>query len=149
MMSNTLPSLISINHDDYHARHIGRTSDGRQFFLTTPFVPATSSPGREFIAIYFFDDDGRLLDAKIDDLGTREALDLDRAKDLYERRLDELGSVEVGGIKVQPFEVQRFGVTFGLISRSPEEDDDVWCVEVQPGNYMAFFEPWDSGEYDT
>jgi hypothetical protein len=25
----------------------------------------------------------------------------------------------------------------------------MWAVEVQPGNYMAFFEPWDSGDYDT
>ena len=24
-----------------------------------------------------------------------------------------------------------------------------WAVEMMPGNYMAFFEPWDSGEYDT
>jgi hypothetical protein len=24
-----------------------------------------------------------------------------------------------------------------------------WWVEVQPGNYMAFHFPWDSGEYDT
>jgi len=25
----------------------------------------------------------------------------------------------------------------------------MWAVELQPGNYMAFFEPWDSGDYDT
>ncbi len=24
-----------------------------------------------------------------------------------------------------------------------------WAVELQPGNYMAFFEPWESGDYDT
>jgi hypothetical protein len=27
--------------------------------------------------------------------------------------------------------------------------EDCCAVEVQPGNYMAFFEPWDSGDYDT
>jgi hypothetical protein len=31
----------------------------------------------------------------------------------------------------------------------PEDEDDEWAVEMQPGNYMAFYEPWDSGDYDT
>ena len=33
--------------------------------------------------------------------------------------------------------------------RAPESEDDGWWVELQPGNYMAFHEPRDSGEYDT
>ena len=45
--------------------------------------------------------------------------------------------------------IERFDTTFGLVARPPEDDDDVWAVELQPGRYMAFFEPWDSGEYDT
>jgi hypothetical protein len=45
--------------------------------------------------------------------------------------------------------VERFGTTFGLVLRQPEDEDDPWAVEVMPGNYMAFFEPWDSGDYDT
>ena len=40
-MAKKPPKLFPINHDDYHAKHIGTTADGRQFFLTTPFVPAT------------------------------------------------------------------------------------------------------------
>jgi hypothetical protein len=68
---------------------------------------------------------------------------------VFEQRLAELGTVEYGRIEVQPFELERFGTTFGLVPRPPEEDDDEWAVEVQPGNYMAFFEPWDSGDYDT
>src|SRR5688500_7198055 len=35
--SGRRPKLVAINHDDHHARHVGRTEDGRQFFLTTPF----------------------------------------------------------------------------------------------------------------
>jgi hypothetical protein len=57
--------------------------------------------------------------------------------------------VEYGRIAVQPFEVERFGTAFGLVPRPPKSDEDGWWVEVQPGNYMAFHEPWDSGEYDT
>jgi hypothetical protein len=52
-------------------------------------------------------------------------------------------------IGVAPFTVEYAGLIFGLAPREPEEPDDVWAVEAQPGNYMAFFEPWDSGEYDT
>ncbi len=68
------PEKISILHDDYHARHIGRTSDGRQFFLTSAFEPAMGeSPGREFVALFLFDNDGTLIEDRIDELGTRQA----------------------------------------------------------------------------
>ena len=149
-MSRQPPTRISIDHDDYDARHVGRTADGRQFFITTPFVPATGDAGgREFVATYLFDQHGKILDARIDDLGARDKLNPGEARKILEQRLDDLGPVEFRRIEVQPFEVQRFGTTFGLVPRPPEDDTDSWWVEVQPGNYMAFHEPWDSGEYDT
>lgn len=144
------PDLIAIDHDDHHARHIGRLPDGRQFFLTSPFIPAIrESAGREFVALFLFDEHGRFLEARIDDLGARAALDAQHASRVYGQRLAELGDVEFCRIEVQPFEIERFGTTFGLVPRPPEEEDDVWAVELQPGNYMAFFEPWNSGDYDT
>jgi hypothetical protein len=144
------PALIAIDHDDYHASHVGRMADGGQFFLTTPFVPkGGGSAGREFIALYLFDADGRLREARIDDLGTRAQLDHERARHTFEQRLAELGEVEYARIEIRPFEVERFGTVFGLVARPPEDADDEWWVEVQPGNYMAFHEPFDSGEYDT
>ena len=30
-----------------------------------------------------------------------------------------------------------------------EEKGEEWAVEFHPGNVMAFYKPWDSGEYDT
>jgi hypothetical protein len=33
--------------------------------------------------------------------------------------------------------------------RDCDDPDDMLAVEAQPGNYMAFFAPWDSGVYDT
>ena len=83
-MSGGPPALIAIDHDDYHAEHVGRTADGRQFFLTTPFEPGGGPqiPSEEFVALC-----------------------------AHER--------------------------------------GVWSVELEPGNYMACSEPWDSGEYDT
>ena len=144
------PELVAIENDDYHAEFIGRTTDDRQFFLTTPFVPAIQgNPGREFIALYLFNSQGKFLEARIDDLGTRASFDPDAAKLLHSQRLAELGTVSYERIMVQPFKIDRFDTTFGLVLREPEGENDVWAVEAQPGNYMAFFEPFDSGEYDT
>jgi len=152
-MDQIPPALIAIDRDDYYASHVGRSADGRQFFVTTPFVSATAGDaGRELIAVYLFDPQGGFLEARIDDLGPRRQLDQDRARKLLERRLAELGHVVYQRIQVRPFEVERFGTTFGLIPRPPESVESQragWWVEVRPGNYMAFHEPWDSGEYDT
>lgn len=144
------PELVAINHDDYHAKHVGRTADGRQFFLTTPFGPAHGShKSSEYFALFLFDAVGNLVDAKIDDFGPREKIDNDKYRRCYEQRLKELGEVTLDRIEVKPFSIERFGTTFGLVTHEPEGDVDIWWVELQPGNYMAFAEPCDSGEYDT
>ncbi len=149
-MTDDRPEIIAINHDDYHAEHVGRTSDGRQFFLTTPFEPAIGDKsGSEYVALFLFDRDGNLVDAKIDDFGPRDNLDDVKRRKCFDQRLQELGDVTYDRIEIKPFEIERFGTTFGLVTREPEDEDDVWAVEMQPGNYMAFFEPWDSGDYDT
>ncbi|WP_229632124.1 hypothetical protein [Pseudoduganella violaceinigra] len=144
------PELIAIDHDDYHAAFVGTTADGRQFFLTTPFEPAVGGrDGEEFLALYLFDADGMLLDAKIDRCGSRATMDRSARQSLQQKRLADLGPVTYQRIEIAPFAVEKFGTTFGLVLRAPEDEDDVWAVEAQPGNYMAFFEPWDSGQYDT
>lgn len=144
------PRRIAIDHDDYHADHVGRTADHRQFFLTTPFKPASDSDeGQEFVALYLFDSDGRFLEARIDDLGPRARLDDATQRAVFAARLRELGDVTYTRIEVEPFAVDRFGTTFGLVLSEPEDDDDSRWVTVEPGDYMAFTEPWDSGEYDT
>jgi len=148
-MDDSPPELIAIDHDDYSAQYIGRTVDGRQFILTTPFEPARNGPGAEFLALYVFDAAGQLLDATIENLGPRATMDEERRVQLRDQWLTELGDVSYERVEVAPFSVKRFGTEFGLILREPEDEEDVWAVEMQPGNYMAFFDPWDSGDYDT
>ncbi|WP_326559097.1 hypothetical protein [Micromonospora sp. NBC_01796] len=145
------PSRLAIDHDDYHAEHVGRTADGRQFFLTTPFEPAIRGEidGQEFVALYLFDAGGRFLEARIDAFGPRARMDRAARRAAYDARLKGLGEVTFTRIEVEPFAINRFGTTFGLIPREPEEDDDAWWVTLEPGDYMAFTDPWDSGEYDT
>ena len=149
-MAEGPPDLIAINHDDYHAEHVGRTADGRQFFLTTPFEPAIGADeGGEFVALYLFDAAGTLLEARIGEFGPRTTLNQEEHRRVYRQRLQELGDVTYGRIEVAPFAVERFGTTFGLVLREPEDEEDAWAVEARPGNDMAFFEPWDGGDYDT
>jgi hypothetical protein len=150
-MTDGPPVRIAIDHDDHHAEHVGRVADGRQFFLTTPFVPAGvgESDGQEFVALFLFDRDGRFLEAKIDGLGSRADMKPDARRATYDARLRELGDVTFTRIEVEPFSVERFGTVFGLIPQAPEDEDDQWWVTLEPGDYMAFTAPWDSGEYDT
>lgn len=149
-MSKRPPDIIAIDHDDYSAAYIGRTADGRQFFLTTPFEPEIGGhKGSEYVALYLFNAAGRLLETKIDDFGPRPTVDEKKRRQVFEQRLRELGDVRFERIEVAPFAIERFGVTFGLVLREPDDEEDPWAVEAQPGNYMAFFEPWDSGDYDT
>lgn len=69
-MSDGPPALVAIDCDDCHAKHVGHTAGGRQFFLTTPFEPVVGErEGAEFIALYLFDASGKLMEAKIDELG--------------------------------------------------------------------------------
>jgi hypothetical protein len=130
--------------------NVGRTVDGRQFFLTTPFRPQQpDDAGQEFVAMFLFDTDGEFLEARIEEFGARATMDRRRRHNRYEEILGELGAVSYGRIEVAPFAVERFGTTFGLLVSERESDDEPWHVELHPGNYMAFNEPWDSGDYDT
>jgi hypothetical protein len=151
-MAKGPPKVVTLDHDDYAAEYVGRTKDGRQFFLTTPFVPADevgTSTGREFIALYVFHKDGNLQSVTIDDLGPR--VGMDKAARVARRgaMLASLGQVKYQRIKVAPFRIEVYGVEFGFIPQPPEEPGEDWSVIVEPGNYMCFWPPWTSGDYDT
>ena len=60
-----------------------------------------------------------------------------------------LGEIKYQRIKVAPFRIEMFGAVFGFIPQPPEEPGEDWSVIVEPGNYMCFWPPWTSGEYDT
>jgi hypothetical protein len=146
------PKTVALNNDDYHAEYVGRLADGRQFFLTIPFVPAqaeATAAGREFIALYIFDKAGQLVSATIDDLGPRRTLDIPARLARRDALLGSLGPVKYQRIKVAPFRIEMFGVEFGFIPRQPEEAGEDWSVTVEPGNAMCFWPPWTSGDYDT
>lgn len=162
-----MPERIVIPHDDHHGKLVGWTRSGHQFFITTPFTWLGES--REFVALYLFDRRGELTEAVIDDLGDRAALVGEAQADVlpgnvarenetvYARiagLLDYIGPHEFRSISVQPFQLMRHGVEFGLLppAHDPDEpldpDEEVPYVLLMPGDYMAFTPPWD-GSYDT
>ncbi len=151
-MASRAPKLFKIANDDYSAQYCGKTGDGRLFFLTTPFVPdfpPAQQPGREFIALYTFEKSGALLEAVIDDLGPRATVDEPARLSRRDELLRGLGPHKLCPIRIAPFKVHRFGVDFGFIAQPPEDQDEDWSVIAEPGNYMCFWPPWTSGDYDT
>ena len=118
------PKLISLNPDDYAAKYVGHTADGKQFFLTTPFVPAGISgaaDGREFLALYLFDKRGCFLSATVEELGPRTTLNEDARTARRDELLASLGGFATRRIKIAPFLINRYGVDFGFISQPPED----------------------------
>ncbi|MDR2013500.1 MAG: hypothetical protein LBQ20_10820 [Rhodanobacter sp.] len=147
-----LPKLIAIDHDDYHAEFVGKTPNGKQFFLTEPFEPTTPmQAGNEFVALFLFDRKGKFLEAFIDEFGPRASMDTSARDAMVEKRLAQLGDVSFERIEIAPFQVEKFGTIFGLIPNEmgEEDDEDDLSISLMPGDYMAFSEPWDSGDYDT
>ena len=155
-----LPETLVLVPDQYHVEWVGSDGDGRAFFWTHPFVPAVGNPGREFDALFLFDCDGNLLEFHIDDLGTRSELEHkpELVREVRAHKLELLGDFAIATIKIKPFQIECFGVQFGLIPLAPDafleegkelDEDASWCVQMHPGNYLAFCEPFDSGEYDT
>ncbi|HEY9793179.1 MAG TPA: hypothetical protein V6D22_22445 [Candidatus Obscuribacterales bacterium] len=142
--SPKIPTTIAIDPDDYHAKYVGKTKDGKQFFLTPLFEPF----GNEYLALFTFDEEGTLTNAEINDLGPRNQYDADEADALRAKRLRGLGKITPERIEVKPFSVRKFGKSFGLIANIDEDSGECF-VNLEPGDFMSFHEPWESGEYDT
>ena len=139
------PKRIRIVPDDHHAVWVGRTDDETLFFVTTPFVPAIDDDGREFAAVFFWNSDGSFREARLHDLGIRDDLPDGAVGTLVEELVSSLSGARRSAIDVEPFQVEKWGTTFGLIYTEFEGDE--W-VELLPGNFMAFTPPW-NGYYDT
>ena len=164
------PESLVIPYTDYPSKYVGVAETGDLFFITRPFHN-TSNESREFVACYLFHPNGSLKEALITELGTRAEL-LGKQADILpgnvaadnstsdaaiEAYLSQLGKVKYQDIRVKPWAVSRFGITFGLVPSIPEfeddeedydDEDDEFYMILEPGNYMAFMPPWD-GDFDT
>lgn len=136
-----VPDRFLIEPDDYQAQLVGTAGDGRRFFITTPF-----EPGEEYVALFWWTADGEFDSIDVDAFGPRELLAETDVEDAIERRVAQLGGFRIEPISVAPFVAESHGTSFGFM---PQEFSGHITVNLMPGDYMAFSDPWDSGEYDT
>lgn len=69
------------------------------------------------------------------------------ARALVKARLAELGDYVLEPIEVEPFTEKVDGVTFGW--KIGQSDDGTHFINVAPGDFIAYYEPWDGLGHDT
>lgn len=116
----TPPALVTFEPDDYHAEYVGVTADGCLASVT------------------------------INDFGPRATLDHEARIRRRDALLASLGDYRHAAIRIAPFEVEAWGVTFGLVlNHIEDEGEEQWQAVVEPGNCMCSWAPWTDGLYDT
>jgi hypothetical protein len=121
--------------------------------LAQPEVPAESAAPRPdgphwYAVLHLFEPNGRHVSSQVWDAGPHAAGETtvaDRAADRLAQLLHELPDAQHQDIAVQPFQLTRDGILFGLILESDPEFGE-WA-DLLP-NGLRFHAPWD-GEYDT
>jgi len=148
------PDRFTIVPDDYHVPYAGTAEDGRKFFVSDELFTTAGEEdaGSSYVGLFLWRADGTFDDARIDEVprpdgplpGQAAAAD---AQELVDARLDELGEYVLEPVEVEPFTTDIGGVTFGW--KVGRYDDGSYYVSVEPGDFIAYYEPWDGLEYDT
>jgi hypothetical protein len=142
------PTRITIRPDDYHVPWAGTAEDGRRFFLSRElFEPGGSS----YVGLFLWEPDGTFDEIKVDAVRRPRGVPAGQAAaagadELVERRLAELGDYTLEPITVEPFTEEVDGVTFGWKVRSFEGTHSVF---ITPGDFIAYYAPWNGRHYDT
>ncbi|MQW74510.1 hypothetical protein GHK92_01335 [Nocardioides sp. dk4132] len=133
------PTRFTLVPDDYHVPWAGTAADGRRFFLSDElFVPGRSA----YVGLFLWDSSGVFEEIRVDEVGPD-----DDAERLVASRLAELGGHVLEPVEVEPFTREIDGVTFGWpVDRY---DDGTWFIRIEPGDFIAYYAPWDGLEYDT
>jgi hypothetical protein len=143
------PERITIVPDDYHVPYAGTAEDGRQFFLSDELFDAGTelSPGGSFVGLFLWSADGSFEEVRVSTLKMRSG-EAARAesKAIVREMLDGLGDYDLEPITVAPFIEEIDGVRFGW---RVIEFDGVVSVNIEPGDFIAYYEPWDGLGYDT
>ncbi|WP_250443645.1 hypothetical protein [Actinotalea sp. C106] len=143
------PTQFTIVPDDYHVPYAGTAEDGRKFFLSDElFVPGESA----YVAVFLWQADGRFDEIRVDEVASPGGLPAGQASsagadNIVKTRLAELGDYVLEPIEVEPFTQQVDDVTFGW--KVDQYEDGTYYISIEPGDFIAYYEPWDGLEYDT
>ncbi len=141
------PARFRIVPDDYHVPYAGTAEDGRRFFLSDELFDEASA----YVGLFLWKADGAFDEVRVDKVARPEGLPPGGtgpadAEGLVTSRLAELGKYLLEPIEVEPFAEKIDGVTFGWVG---QEFDGVYSINIEPGDFIAYYEPWDGLEYDT
>jgi hypothetical protein len=144
------PERFTIVPDDYHVPYAGTAEDGRRFFLSEELFGGAGA-GTSYVALFLWQSDGTFDELRVDEVARPEGVPPGQAapagaEDLVEARLAELGDYALEPIVVEPFTRKVDGVVFGW---RVVEDAGSFYVNIEPGDFIAYYEPWDGLEYDT
>lgn len=139
------PTRFTIVPDDFHVPYAGTAADGRKFFLSEELV----TDGSGWVGLFLWTQDGKFDELFADPVTRPSGLPPGQAypagpSALVEKRLGQLGTY-----RLEPITVTRVvrGVTFGW--RVRQYDDGEFAINIEPGDFIAYYAPWDGLEYDT
>lgn len=145
---NKAPERFTIVPDDYHVPYAGTAEDGRKFFLSEELFDMDSA----FVGVFLWNADGTFDEVRVDEVVGTDGLPPGQAgpaaaEDVVAARLAELGDYVLEPIEVEPFTQDVDGVTFGW--QVDQYDDGTYFINIQPGDFIAYYAPWDGLGYDT
>jgi hypothetical protein len=145
---NQAPERFTIVPDDYHVPYAGTAADGRRFFLSSELFKGDSA----YVALFLWNADGTFDELRVDAAARPDDLPIGQAgsvgaESLVDARLAELGDYVLEPIEVEPFTREVDGVRFGW--HVGQYDDGEYFINIVPGDFIAYYAPWDGLEYDT
>jgi hypothetical protein len=147
------PDRFTIIPDDYHVPFAGKTGDGRLFFLSNELfgTPASTGAPSSFIGLFLWKPDGSFDEVKYQAVARPSGIPIQQAvpageEDAFNKWVLSLGDYKLEEIEVAPFVTKFDGVPFGFV---PQDIEGTMQIHVEPGNFIAYYEPWDGEDYDT
>lgn len=142
------PTRFTIRPDDYHVPYAGTAEDGRRFFLTEELFSDTSA----WVGLFLWKADGQFDEVRVSEIGRAPGLPPGQAGPadaggLVRARLAELGEHVLEPITVEPFTTQVDGTEFGW--KVDRYADGTYFINIEPGDFICYYAPWDGYDYDT
>ncbi|WP_418063551.1 hypothetical protein [Pimelobacter simplex] len=134
------PTRFTIRPDDYHVPYAGTAADGRRFFLSEE-LGTPEDPDTWYVGLFLWHPDGTFDEVVAERVATVPASD--RLRETY---LASLGDYVLEPVEVTPFTTEIDGITFGW---AVSEYEGIWSINIEPGDFIAYNEPWDGVDYDT
>ena len=145
------PQRFRIVPDDYHVPYVGTAQDGRKFFLSEELFAPGPGRGSSYVGLFLWKADGTFDEVRVDEVPRPQGVPVGQAapagaRRLVAQRLRELGDYTLEPIEVAPFTQEVGGVTFGWMLR---RYDGTYSLSIEPGDFIAYYAPWDGLDYDT